>query len=422
MEPDLSVTVHGIRFKNPLVVAPATPTGGARYLRRCFESGAGAVVVKSVSDITAHQDYIRPRFTILNRNAYPWSFSNYSSEFAAWQSVDEWMADLKLAKGYADEHGAVLIGSIFSASTVDRWVELAKMQEDIGCELIELDFGCPNVTASAHSDVALDGAELGANPQASAEITHRVVSALKIPVYCKLTSEGCNPVTVARACKAAGAHGMVVLNRTPSLDIDVETGRPLLGGGYAGVGGPWMLPIMLKWVVKVIKETGLPVSATSGIWRPEDVTKAIMCGAHTVQTCTAIMYGTRGYGVVEYFLKGMRSFMRERNIPNLDAIRGITIPQIRTFPELLRIPKENIWAEVRGADCTGCGLCPHWCYYDAITLDADKKAAVDPDLCDGCGLCVVLCPADAFDMKTTGETYYLGPYQPKWKRRTHVDV
>jgi len=90
MEPDLNVTVHGIRFKNPLVVAPATPTGGARYLRRCFESGAGAVVAKSVSDIPAHQDYIRPRFTILNRNAYPWSFSNYSSEFAAWQSVDEW--------------------------------------------------------------------------------------------------------------------------------------------------------------------------------------------------------------------------------------------------------------------------------------------------------------------------------------------
>jgi dihydroorotate dehydrogenase len=171
-------------------------------------------------------------------------------------------------------------------------VELAKMQEDIGCELIELDFGCPNVTASAYSDLALDGAELGANPQASAEITHRVVRALSIPVYCKLTSEGCNPVTVARACQAAGAHGMVVLNRTPALDIDVETGRPLLGGGYAGVGGPWMLPIMLN--------------------------------------------------------------------------------HIRTFPELLRIRKENIWAEVREADCTGCGLCPHWCYYDAISLEAEK--------------------------------------------------
>jgi hypothetical protein len=41
------------------VVAPATPTGGAKYLRKCFESGAGAVVLKSVSDIEAHQDYIR---------------------------------------------------------------------------------------------------------------------------------------------------------------------------------------------------------------------------------------------------------------------------------------------------------------------------------------------------------------------------
>lgn len=81
------------------------------------------------------------------------------------------MADLRLAVGYAEEFGAVLIGSLFSASTVDPWVELAKMQEDIGVQLIELDFGCPNVTASAHSDLALDGAELGGQGSRGASIS-----------------------------------------------------------------------------------------------------------------------------------------------------------------------------------------------------------------------------------------------------------
>jgi len=47
---------------------------------------------------------------------------------------------------------------------------------------------------------------------------------------------------------------------------------------------------------------------------------------------------------------------------------------------------------------------------------------VDPDLCDGCGLCVVLCPPDAFDLKTTGETFYLGPYHPTVKRKTHAEA
>jgi hypothetical protein len=51
MESDLSVAVHGIRFKNPLVVAPATPTDGARYLQKCFASLA--TLIPSPKKITA---------------------------------------------------------------------------------------------------------------------------------------------------------------------------------------------------------------------------------------------------------------------------------------------------------------------------------------------------------------------------------
>lgn len=47
---------------------------------------------------------------------------------------------------------------------------------------------------------------------------------------------------------------------------------------------------------------------------------------------------------------------------------------------------------------------------------------VDPVACDGCCFCVVLCPPDAFGLKTTGETFYIGPYRPRVKRRTHADV
>ena len=49
--------------------------------------------------------------------------------------------------------------------------------------------------------------------------------------------------------------------------------------------------------------------------------------------------------------------------------------------------------------CNACGLCQRWCFYDAISYDADKKAQIDPALCDGCGLCPSLCPKDAISME-----------------------
>ena len=63
----LEVNMCGIKFKNPVVVASATPTMNAEYMRKCFESGAGGAVAKSVTDLEAQQKYVRPRFTVLHK-------------------------------------------------------------------------------------------------------------------------------------------------------------------------------------------------------------------------------------------------------------------------------------------------------------------------------------------------------------------
>ena len=62
--------------------------------------------------------------------------------------------------------------------------------------------------------------------------------------------------------------------------------------------------------------------------------------------------------------------------------------------------------------CVGCGLCPSWCFYDAIKIvdvEGKKKSYIAPDKCDGCGLCAALCPKDAIKME--GEVpVYLGDF------------
>ncbi|MDR2894040.1 MAG: DUF362 domain-containing protein, partial [Alistipes sp.] len=41
--------------------------------------------------------------------------------------------------------------------------------------------------------------------------------------------------------------------------------------------------------------------------------------------------------------------------------------------------------------CTGCRQCVKDCNYGAVTLDGNKRAAIDYDRCVGCGQCVAVC-------------------------------
>lgn len=405
MTPKLAVEYCGVKFKNPIVIASASPSKNGEYMRRCAESGAGGVIAKTFSPEPLAQKYVSPRFTVLHKKGWPNNYSNYSCEFLATYDTEDWMKEMVAGKKACDAFNCSLVGSI-SGNSKESWIDLAKRMEDIGLPMLELNFGCPHPKDLGYKS----GQELGNSPEAAADVTKMVCDAVRIPVFVKLTSEAVNIVDVARFCKDAGASGFTVVNRFSALDIDIETGRPLLHGGFAGVGGPWMRPITLKWIVKIASATGMPISATNGIFSWEDVIKCIMCGATTVQTCTAIMYGRRQFGEIEVFLKGLEKYLMDRKIPDINKLRGITLPQIIPWD---KVDREHIAiSEVLDEKCVGCGLCTNWCFYDAIRIEEKegrKKSVIDPEKCDGCGLCPSLCPSEAIEMR--GEVpVYLGNF------------
>lgn len=393
--PDLSIQAWGKRFKNPIVVASATPTKDGKYMKKCVEAGAGGVISKTVTYEPKLQKYVSPRFTVLHKKGWPHAFSNYSCEFLATYSPEEWLNELREARKYCDLYDSVLIGSI-SGSDLETWRKLAKLVEETGVDILELNFGCPHPRDLGYKS----GQELGSDPLAAAAVTKVVVDEVNIPVIVKLTAEAVNPVEVARQVQNAGAGGVTAINRYPALDIDLETGRPLLHSTFAGVGGPWMRPIALKWIAKIAREIELPISATNGIWTWEDVAKAIMCGASTVQTCTAIMYGTKGFGHIKEFIVGLEQFMIKKGYHSIAEMKGITLPQIRSWDKVDRESKAI--SAVNGDLCNGCKFCLNWCFYDAISVTEVKgntRAGIDSNLCDGCGLCASLCPRNAITME-----------------------
>jgi dihydroorotate dehydrogenase subfamily 1 len=401
MSPDLKVEYCGVQFKNPLIVASATPTKNAEYMRKCAEAGAGGLISKTISPEKLAQQYSAPRFTVLHKSGWPKIYSNYSCEALSTIDVDDWFPEMVAAKKSCDEYNCTLVGSI-SGVSIPNWQELAKKMEDVGVPMIELNFGCPHPKDLGYKS----GQVLGNSPDAAAEVVSAVVDSIRIPVFTKLTGEAVNIVEAAGKMKEAGAKGVTIINRYSSLDIDLPSGRPILHSAFAGIGGPWMRPIMLKWVAKIAQAHNIPISATNGIYTWRDFVKALMVGATTVQLCTAIIYGGKKFGIIDEILKGLTGFLIENGYSSVKDVIGLTLPQIVSWDKVDRESKPS--SKVIDDLCDGCAICPNWCFKDAITMtghEENAKAVIDTSKCEGCGLCPSLCPRNAIEIKGDAPVY-----------------
>ena len=84
------------------------------------------------------------------------------------------------------------------------------------------------------------------------EITKAVADAVKIPIMIKVTPQVTDLVGFSGRLKEAGAAAVTLTNRFIGFVPDIETGRPFIYG-QAGVGGPWIKPLTLRWINEVRK-------------------------------------------------------------------------------------------------------------------------------------------------------------------------
>ena len=85
-------------------------------------------------------------------------------------------------------------------------------------------------------------------------------------------------------------------------------------------------------------------------------------------------------------------------------IVGKTLPQIRAWDTLVRIPRGEIWGEIDEGKCNRCKICLNWCFYEAI-LERDGVPVIDRERCEGCANCITLCPKEAIVMKGNHPVY-----------------
>ena len=70
----------------------------------------------------------------------------------------------------------------------------------------------------------------------------------------------------------------------------------------------------------------------------------------------------------------------------------------------------NYIAFVDREECTSCETCLDRCQIDAITMDHQDLASINPARCIGCGLCITTCPAEALHLHSKPESEQQLPF------------
>ncbi len=380
---NLEVNYAGVRYRNPLVLASATPGQDGEGMRLAGEAGIGGVIPKTIGpreDWAAHP--CNGRLFLHRYNGKPIGMVNL--ELFTTMTRDDWVQkELEIAKkGGATMHISVL--------AMPDPAETAKLVEEIQAtgfaDLLELNVSCPMPASTV-------GMHIGKSADRTFEQVKAGKSAAKIPFTVKLTPNVTDMVEVAQAAKEAGADGVTISNSIRSFaGVDIETGKPYLRG-YGGYTGPAIKPVIMRHLTEVARNVDIPISAVGGVMSYHEIIEYIMLGASTVQSCTAVMW--KGYDFITKMLSDLNNWMDKKGYQSFEDIRGIALKDIATVEELAKLPPK--FADINKDKCTNCGICKKVCFYRAIS-EKDGAHWANRSLCDGCGICQQMCPVSAVEL------------------------
>src|SRR6202012_589408 len=125
----------------------------------------------------------------------------------------------------------------------------------------------------------------------------RVVAAVRgsarydIPVFANPSREAGDIAAVGRACVAAGADGLSMINTLPGMVIDPVTFKPALAGLAGGLSGPAVRPVAVRcvWLVREALPD-VPIIGCGGVRTGRDALEFLLAGASMVAVGTVLFH------------------------------------------------------------------------------------------------------------------------------------
>ena len=293
----------GLELKTPIVVGSCGLTADIDKLAEMEAAGAGAVILKSVFEEQIIYDIKRNTHVVAPTDSYGDSYE-YIAQHVADDSMGRYFALIREAK---NRLSIPVIGSI-NCYSYENWLTYASKFQEAGCDALELNLAIlPYETSLSADDVE----------RTFGQIINTLRKSITIPISIQVGTYFTDMAKQMQQLSWMGIQGVTMFNKSVEVDIDIEN-EILKNASYLST--PEQLYNTLRWVAILSKKMRCDISASTGVYKPEDVVKMLLAGAGTVQVVSCLY--KNGIGYLRDLNEGLVSWMQRKGYDNLQQFRG----------------------------------------------------------------------------------------------------
>ena len=301
---NLSVNYLGLKLKSPVVVGSSSLTTSIANLKKIENSGAGAVVLKSIFEEEIYNEYQSILEKEKDQEFPDVRFLDYYDYKIKEDNVKKYLDLIKTAKS------TVSIPVIASINCVSSWEWnfFAKKLEEAGADAIELNmFILPSDFTKTADEIE----------QTYLNIIAKIKEAVKIPIAVKLSYYFADLASFVKRVSESGVDGVVLFNRFFHPDFDIENFKIVPSNVLSRSSD---LAISLRWMSILSGRMGCDLIASTGVHDGASVIKEILAGANAVQVVSSLY--KNGIESISDMIEEVKVWMEKHGFESLDDFRG----------------------------------------------------------------------------------------------------
>jgi len=311
---NLNVNYLGHNLKSPLILASSGLSDDMNKVVEAEKNGIGAVVLKSI-----FEEQISANVNHLNYNDEYKNSLQYAKNLSENKILDAYINFIKDCKNNTN---IPIIGSIHCIS--DKiWYQFIPKLEEAGLDALEININIPPLHQYKDYNEFYDF---------YLQIINKVTNVSSVPISVKLNPFLPNYNKLIKDLEEIGISSVVLFNKpySPSINIDnlsIDL-EPELSNKVENKNS-------IRWLVLLYNQTNLQLSAATGFFDYDDVVKAILAGATTIQLCSTICLN--GYNKIEEINNHLMNWMKEHNFYSIDEFKGLISKKLEFNSDFERI-------------------------------------------------------------------------------------
>lgn len=303
----LAVNLGKLKLKNPVMVASGTFGYGEEFRDFINLKELGAIVTKTIT--------LKPRLG----NAMPRTCETPAGMLNSIGLENPGIGKFIEEKlPFLVKTGVPIIVSIASEKDTDEFIDLAQRIDKVeAVSAIELNISCPNIQHAKNR--ALASQLVSQDSDATYKVVKAVRRATQKTIITKLSPNVTCITDIAQAAEEAGSDILALINTLTAMSINIETRRPKIAAGYAGLSGPAIRPVAVKMVWECYQKIRIPIIGMGGIIDTLSALEFMIAGAAAVSIGTANFVNP---ATTIEIIKGLKEYLTKNKLSDINSLIG----------------------------------------------------------------------------------------------------